>query len=157
MSERHTAVSAMLVAAGTAALVHAGLAWSPVAALRFGLVAAGLAFVAEAVVVRAGWLVHRLRPRAFGVPLPVLAGWIAATYVAYRVAVPVAGSPGAPLVAAVVATAADLLGDPVGVRLGLWEYPRPGLVGPRIRGVPWWNFAGWLVLTWAVVALGTPA
>lgn len=157
VSDRHAAVATGLGVAGAAALVHAGLVWSPLDAAQFGLVAAGLAFVAEAVVVNAGWLVHRLRPRVVGVPLPVLAGWIAATYVAFRVAALLVGPTGAPVVAAALATAADLVGDPVGVQAGLWEYPDAGPPGPRIVGVPWWNFAGWFLLTFVVATVAVPA
>lgn len=156
MLDRHRAFEATLWAAGAAALVHAGLAWSPADALRFGLVAVGLAFVAETVVVNAGWLVHRLGPQVAGVPVPVLAGWVAATYVAYWTATLLVEPGTAPVVAAALATAADLLGDPVGVRAGFWTYPDGGLPGPTIADVPWWNFAGWLALTCVVGVVGAP-
>lgn len=157
MPERHAVFAAALVAAGVAVLVHAAIAWSLAGAVRFGLVAAGLAFVAELLVVGAGWLDHRLRPQVRGVPVPVLAGWFAATYVAYRVATFLVGPADAPVVAATLATAADVVGDPFGVRAGFWEYPDRGPAEPQVAGVPWWNFVGWFLLTLAVATVGPPA
>lgn len=157
VSARHGAFAGVLVVAGAASLVHAAVTWSLAGAIRFGLVAAGLAFVAELLVVGAGWLDHRLRPQVRGVPVAVLAGWIAATYVAYRVATLLVGPGDAPVVAATLATAADLVGDPFGVRAGFWEYTDRGPAKPRIVGVPWWNFVGWFLLTLAVATVGPPA
>lgn len=157
MSGRHAAFAVGLVVAGVASLVHAAVTWSLASAVRFGLVAAGLAFVAELLVVGAGWLDHHLRPQVRGVPVPVLAGWVAATYVAYRVATLLVGPADAPVVAATLATAADLVGDPFGVRAGFWEYTHRGPAEFRIAGVPWWNFVGWFLLTLAVATVGPPA
>lgn len=148
-------VSIGLVILGALALVHAGFVWSPGAALRFGAVAVGSSLGAELFVVRAGWLDHRLEPQVWGVPLAALSGWVAAIYGWYQVAVLFV--PGvAPIAAALLATGADLVIDPFGVRAGLWSYPRPGVPGPRLYDVPWWNFAGWFVLTVVVTTIGTP-
>ena len=56
-------------------------------------------------------------------------------------------------VTAVVATALDVVADPRGVRDGIWAYPESWLSSPRIRGVPWWNFAGWLFVVFVTAML----
>ena len=55
--------------------------------------------------------------------------------------------------AALAATLYDVLADPVGVRRGLWTYPDVAVSNPRYRGVPWWNFAGWLAIVFATAML----
>lgn len=153
---REGAVSGLLLVLGVSALVHAMLAWSPVAAIQFGAVAVGLAFVAEVAVVQVGLLRHRLYPQVLGVPLAALAGWTFSIYVCFRLATFAVDPAFAPIVTAGIATAFDLVLDPIGVRAGLWEYPRAGIPGPRFRDVPWWNFAGWLLLPAVVVSLAGP-
>ena len=136
------------------ALGHALLTWPIRSALVLFVSAAVVAFVGEATVIRLGLLRHHTGPRVVGVPLVVLAAWPATVYVFYRMAALVvpAGLEAAAL-AAVVATLYDVIADPVGVRRGLWTYPRARVSNPRYRGVPWWNFAGWLVIVFATSML----
>lgn len=142
---------------GGVAAIHAGITWPATATLAFLALTVGLSFAAERVAVRAGLLVHRTGPRLAGVPVAALAGWTAAVYVWYRVALLAVGvDPAAPVLAAALATASDAVADPHGVASGLWDYPDPGLPGPRFRGVPWWNFAGWFLLTLVVTAAVQP-
>jgi putative membrane protein len=132
------------------AVVHAALTWSVVASATFAAVALALAFAAELVVVALGLLVHHTRPRVAGVSVWALLGWVGITYVSYRLVLVVVPAALAPPVAAVLATAVDVVVDPRGVESGLWSYPESSLSRPRYRGVPWWNFVGWLLLTSAV-------
>jgi uncharacterized membrane protein len=150
--ETRFGVGSLAVAALSVA--HGALTWGPVAAATFAGVAVALAFVAEVAVVGVGLLEHHTRPRLAGVAVPALLGWIGATYLSYRAALLVVAPDVAPVAAAVLATAFDVAADPRGVDDGLWSYPESRLSEPRYRGVPWWNFAGWLVLVTAVTWLG---
>ena len=145
-----------MVATGVAALalVHAVGTWTPrrTAALFVG--GAAIAFVAEAVVVRLGVLRHHTGPRLAGVPVAVVLAWPATVYVFYRAASLVV-PPGVPAagLAAVAATAVDVVADPVGVEAGHWSYPEAAVSRPRLRGVPWWNVVGWLAIVFATAML----
>lgn len=137
-------------------VAHALLTWPlpDVVALFVG--GATLAFVAEALAVRLGLLEHAMTPRVAGVPLVVVAAWPATAYVVYRIALLVApAGVEAAALAAVLATLYDVLADQQGVREGVWSYPVHPLSTPRLRGVPWWNFAGWLVLVFVTAMLPT--
>jgi len=151
---RRFAVTTAAVA--VVALTHALLTWPlpDVAALFVG--GATLAFVAEAVVIRLGLLEHAMAPRVAGVPLVVLAAWPATAYVFYRIALlALPAGVEAAAVAAVLGTLYDVVADPQGVHEGVWSYPEHPLSSLRFRGVPWWNFAGWLVLVFATAMLPT--
>lgn len=143
------------VGVGLIALVHALLTW-PIAATAalFGGGAA-VAFVAEVVAVNGGWLTHHRKPQLLGVPLYVLPGWTGTIYVAFRLASLVLAGWPAVLGAAVLATASDVVLDPGGVARGHWSYDT-STPGPRYRGVPWWNFAGWLLVSAVTAALAVP-
>ena len=154
-SERTLVVTT--VALGTLALAHAALTWPPVATLAFFGGGALVAFVAEAVVIELDWLEHHVGRTVGGVPLYVLFGWTGTVYVAFRVALLVTDGWTAVAVAGVLATGYDVLTDHRGVAAGYWTYT-DDLSGPRYRGVPWWNFAGWfgissLTATFAVAFL----
>ena len=155
MDERRAfAIATLLVAA--AAVVHAVLTWPPRATLALFLGGAALALVAEAVVIRLGLLRHALTPQVAGVPLLVLLAWPATVYIFYRAAALVV-APGVPAaaLAAVAATLYDVRVDPRGVQLGLWTYPESRLSRPRVRGVPWWNFLGWVGIVFVTALLPT--
>jgi len=139
------------------AVVHGALTWGPAATARFVVIAVVAAFVAEVAVIRLGLLEHHTGPQLVGVPLAALAGWTGSIYVAYRVAALAVDPTVAPLLAGVLATAMDVLTDPPYVEVGAWSYPPARVSEPRYRGVPWWNFAGWFVLTAAVSWAATPA
>ena len=134
------------VSLGIIALAHAAFTWPVYATLAFFGVGALIAFVAEAAVVNAGWLEHHIGPKVLGVPLYVLFGWTGTIYVAFRVSLLVTDGWTAVVTAGVLATVYDILTDHQGVEQGHWTYT-DDLPGPRYRGVPWWNFAGWFAIS----------
>jgi putative membrane protein len=93
-----------------------------------------------------------LRPQVAGLPLAVPLAWFAMGLPAREAAGAVVGQRG---IAARVAlgaaclTAWDLFLDPQMVGEGYWSWRRPG----RYRGIPWTNFAGWLLAGAAVMGL----
>jgi uncharacterized membrane protein len=108
---------------------------------------------------------HHLRPQVGGVPLAIALGWYNIVYGTFAVTESVLNTTGQhersrALVpaAALAATDLDLLLDPAGLDLGLWQWSRKGpyaieVEGPNgKRGVPLLNYAGWIALT-AGVAL----
>ena len=145
----------LTVALGGGALVHAALTWPPAATLALFCGGAVVAFAGEAVVINLGWLQHHVGATVLGVPLYVLAGWTGIVYAAFRVALLLTEGPGAVALGAVLATGYDLLTDHRGVTEAYWTYT-DDLPGPRIRGVPWWNFAGWLAVSGATAGLALP-
>ena len=155
MDERRAFEIATLVLSA-AVLVHALVTWEPRATLGLFVGGAALAFVAEAAVIRLGLLRHEMAPRVAGVPLLVVLAWPATVYLFYRTAALIVppGVPAATL-AAVAATLYDVRVDPRGLELGLWAYPESALSNPRFRGVPWWNFLGWLAIVFATAMLPT--
>lgn len=139
------------------ALTHALLTWSldRVVVLFGG--GAAIAFVVEALVIRAGLLEHHTGPQVAGVPLAIIAVWPSVVYLWYRIALLVVepGVSGAAL-AAVLATVWDVIADPRGVG-DLWSYRSSWVSDPRYRGVPWWNFVGWLLVVFTTAMLPTLA
>jgi uncharacterized membrane protein len=150
--------AASTVAFGLLAVAHAALTWPTRVTVAFFGGGAVVAFVAEAVVVRLGWLDHHLEfgPAPLDVPLYVLLGWTGVVYVAFRLASLVADGWPAVALAALLATGYDALTDPRGVAEGFWTYT-DDLPGPRYAGVPWWNTAGWLVISTATAAFAVLA
>jgi hypothetical protein len=137
-------------------LSHALLTWplADVLALFGGGIV--VAFVAEAGVIRVGLLRHHVRPQVLGVPGAVLLGWPAFVYAAVRVAGLFLADPVAvAALAAVLATLVDVVVDPPSLEEGAWAYPQSRLSGTRYRGVPWWNFAGWLAVVFLTAMLPT--
>lgn len=135
-------------------LGHAVLTWpltDTLALFGGGIV---VAFVAEAPAIRAGLFHHNIRPQLLGVPLTVLLAWPAVVYVTVRVAgLLVSGGVAVAALAAVLATLFDMGTDPPAVEEGAWTYPDTPISAPRFRGVPWWNFAGWLVVVFLTAML----
>lgn len=149
------ALAGTIVAIGIVALAHAALTWPLFATIAFFGGGTVVAFVAEAVAIDRGWLEHHIGPKLVGVPLYVLLGWTATVYVAFRVALLVTDGWIAVVVAGALATGYDALVDHRGVADGHWTYT-DDLPGPRYRGVPWWNFAGWLAISCATAAFAVP-
>ncbi|NEU55843.1 carotenoid biosynthesis protein [Halorussus sp. MSC15.2] len=143
------------VAVGVAALVHAVFTWPLDATVALFVGGAAVAFVAEAVAIGLGWLEHHIGPKLLGVPLYVLLGWTGVIYVVFRVGLLVTDGAAAVAVAALLATGYDLLADHHGVEDGHWTYT-DDLPGPRRRGVPWWNYAGWTVISAVTAGLALP-
>lgn len=147
--------AALTIGTGLVALAHAILTWPIEATLALfggGIV---VAFVAEAVVIHSGWVDHHIGPKLLGVPLYLLLGWTGTVYIVYRVALRWTGGWTAVVVAALLATGYDVLTDHRGVAEGFWSYT-DDLPGPRFRGVPWWNYLGWVLVTGATAALARP-
>ena len=104
---------------------------------------------------------HHARPQAKGVPLAIVLGWYNVSYAAFSVTeslLTAAGSKASdrsralPFVTALLATDLDLLLDPAGLDAGLWEWRGEGAYAKGVRGrngkrgVPLYNFAGWLAI-----------
>lgn len=135
------------------ALAHALWTWPLHRVLVLFVGGAAIAFLGEAAVIRLGLLEHHTGPKIAGVPLAIVAVWPAVVYAFSRLALLVVDTgPAAAALAALLATAWDLLTDPRGVG-ELWTYPESALSSPRIRGVPWWNFAGWLLIVFVIALL----
>ena len=108
---------------------------------------------------------HHVRPQVGGVPLAIALLWY---NVGYGTIAMMRGtinatdqhkrreSPALAPAAALTATNLDLLLDPLGLDLGLWEWSGDGPYAPEVkgpngkRGVPLLNFVGWLALTTSV-------
>jgi len=109
---------------------------------------------------------HRLRYRIAGVPFAILLGWYCVIHGSFVVAGRISNrffpDEGAristlPTVAALVATALDLILDPAGLEAGLWEWSADGVYASGIQGangcngVPLVNYLGWIALVGGVV------
>ncbi len=133
---------------------HAVVTWPLPDVLALFAGGAAVAFVLEAPAIRAGLFTHHLRPTVAGVPLTILLAWPAVVYAAVRVAALVVDGPVAVAVtAAVLGTLVDLVTDPAAVEDGAWEFHGHEIPGPWFRGVPWWNFAGWLLIVFVTAML----
>ncbi|QSG12030.1 putative membrane protein [Halapricum desulfuricans] len=143
------------VGLGLLGLAHAIVTWPVAATIALFGGGAAIAFVAETLVVALGWLEHHVDPKVGGVPLYVLFGWTVVIYLAFRLALLVTDGWTAVVATAVVATAYDVLTDHRGVDDGHWTYT-DDLPGPRYRGVPWWNYLGWLFISFLTAAVTVP-
>jgi uncharacterized membrane protein len=126
------------------------------------LLALGLATASagELAATAAKQVAHRLPARVGGVPLILIPGWYVAMAAGYHLALAAlperAGPPAVGAVAALAGTAADLAADPLGLANAYWVWPRDGgyarsVVGDNgRRGVPWGNYAAWLLMVGAV-------
>lgn len=141
-----------VVVLGLLALLHAVVTWPLDAVVAFFGGGALVSFIAEAVVVNRGWLKHHIGPKVLGVPLYTLFGWTGTIYVAFRLALVVTEGWIAVGVTGVLATTYDIFTDPRGVSDGYWTYT-DDIPGPRYRGVPWWNFFGWLFISCLMAAV----
>ena len=146
---------ATTVALGLLAGLHAIFTWPARAVLALFVGGGAIAFLAEAIVIAWDWLEHHIGPTVLGVPLYVLFGWTGAVYVAFRLALLVTEAWFAVALGAALATGYDLLTDHYGVESGYWTYT-DDLAGPRFRGVPWWNYAGWYIVSALTAALAMP-
>lgn len=151
-SRTFAATTALL---GVAALAHALLTWPLEATIALFVGGAVVAFVGEMIAVTLGWLEHHVGPKVAGVPLYTLPGWTAVIYVAVRIALLVTDGWAIVPIAAGFATTYDVLVDNRGVEEGHWTY-HDGPPGPRHRNVPWWNYAGWFVVSGVTAALTVP-
>ncbi|WP_238420568.1 carotenoid biosynthesis protein [Gordonia sp. 'Campus'] len=160
-----TVASVLLLA--SAALVHVGATRGPGAAAALAVIAGGGGLLAEAVGVSTGFpfgtyeYTDGLGLKAFGVPVLVPLAWIMMSWPALVVtrrlvgALGVSGAATRPIIAVVGAyalTAWDVFLDPQMVDQGnwAWRYPEPSL--PGVADIPLTNFAGWLLVSFLMIA-----
>lgn len=143
------------VGLGVAGIAHALLTWPLAGVIAFFGGGAVVAFLAEAIAINMGWLEHHIGPTVLGVPLYVLFAWTGVVYLIFRLTLLVTGGMEAVGLTAVIATGYDILTDHQGVTQGHWTYT-DDLPGPRYRGVPWWNYAGWLFISAVTPWLALP-
>lgn len=111
---------------------------------------------------------HHTRPQARGVPLAITLGWYNVSYAVFSVTeslLRAAGFRGSgrhralPPAVALLATDLDLLLDPAGLDAGLWEWSGEGAYASEVRGrngrrgVPLYNFAGWLAIESSIASV----
>jgi hypothetical protein len=136
-------------------LAHALLTWPLGDALALFVGGIAVAFVVEAPAISVGLFIHYLRPKVAGIPVSILLAWPAVVYLAVRAASLVVDGPLAvAALAAVLGTLADAAAEPGAVEDGAWTYSTT-IPGPRVRGVPWWNAAGWLGVVFVTALLPT--
>ena len=112
---------------------------------------------------------HHIQPQISGVPLAIALGWYNVGYGTLAIVNGAFNDGDEPRVrkslvpaVALVATSFDLLLDPFGLDLGLWEWGEGGpyaseVKGPNSkRGIPLLNFAGWIALTAGVTLAYQP-
>ncbi|NJP26459.1 carotenoid biosynthesis protein [Microbispora hainanensis] len=149
--------TAVVVLLAVGALAFAAAAYTPRRAAGAFTAAVAAGYAAEWIGTRTGLPFGDYRytdvlwPRPGGVPLIVAIAWggmgLAAHAVARRVAP--RGRMAPILAGALALTAWDLFLDPQMLGLGLWVWAEPG----PYRGVPLTNFAGWLLVSFLVMAL----
>ena len=130
-------------------------------ALLFAALGSGIPILGELLAIHALKVIrHYVQPQFSGVPLAIALGWYNVGYGTLAMVngafndgdKPRATKSLAPTVA-LAATSFDLLLDPIGLDLGLWEWSEGGPYAPEIkgpngkRGIPLLNFAGWIALT----------
>ena len=129
--------------------------------LLFAALANGIPILGELLAIHVLKVIrHHIQPQISGVPLAIVLGWYNIGYGTLTIVNGAFNDEDEPrvrksLVAAValVATSFDLLLDPFGLDLGLWEWGEGGpyaseVKGPNSkRGIPLLNFAGWIALT----------
>jgi uncharacterized membrane protein len=109
---------------------------------------------------------HHVRPQVGGVPLAIVLGWYNVAYGTFAVTENIldttsqqeeSGRALAPA-ATLAATSLDLVMDPAGLDLGLWQWGYDGAYAAEVagpngkRGVPLLNYVGWICLL-ATIAL----
>ncbi len=134
--------------------------------LLFGILGHTIPVLGEYLVVNVLKILrHHLKPQAKGIPLAVALGWYNVCYATFAMVESILNgteldeaerSRSSWLGTALVATSLDLLVDPFGLDLGLWEWRDDGPYATEIEGpngrhdVPLLNFVGWLGLTASV-------
>ncbi|MDQ4079059.1 MAG: carotenoid biosynthesis protein [Chloroflexota bacterium] len=131
--------------------------------ILFAALSVGLAGVGEYLATnRTVILQHHLQPQVKRVPLAALLSWYNISYITFALLDGLLASSSLspevrrqtlPATTAVTATSLDLLLDPMGLDMGLWEWTQGGpyaneITGPNgKRGIPLDNFVGWMLLT----------
>ncbi len=135
-------------------------AWGLWATVRVASIIAGLGWAVEFVGSHTGLpfgryhYTERLQPQLGGVPLLIPLAWLMMLPPAWAVAEEITGRPGMAfvIVAALAFTAWDLFLDPQMVAWSFWEWDQPG----GYFGIPWVNYAGWLLASAVMTALAAP-
>lgn len=148
----------LLQAATVVAVLYA--AWGLWPTLRAALIVAGLGWGVEYVGSHTGLpfghyhYTERLQPQLGGVPLLIPLAWLMMLPPAWAVARLITGGAGASsiLTTALAFTAWDLFLDPQMVAWGFWVWDQPG----SYFGIPWLNYAGWLLASAVMTALSAP-
>ncbi|MFB6254162.1 MAG: carotenoid biosynthesis protein [Halobacteriaceae archaeon] len=131
--------------------IHAILTWPANAVLVFFIGGAIIAFVAEAIVINAGWLEHHIGLQFLGVPLYVGIAWPGLIYIVFRISMLLTSGLTAIALTGILATIFTVITDPYGVAQNYWTYTAD-MPGFRYRNVPWWNFVGWLLISSGISA-----
>lgn len=138
-----------------------GRAWAAIPTLRTVIVIALLAWLAEAVGSATGLpfgryhYTPRLQPQLAGVPLLIPLAWLMMLPPAWAVAHLITrrwSGPAFVAAAALAMTTWDMFLDPQMVRWDFWRWAQPG----GYFGIPWLNFAGWLLIAALITALVRP-
>ena len=132
--------------------------------LLFGALGNAIPILGELLAIHALKVIrHHIQPQTRGVPLAIALGWynvgygtLAAVNGAFNDGDEPRATKSLALTVALVATSLDLLLDPFGLDLGLWEWSEDGLYASEVkgpngkRGIPMLNFAGWITLSTGV-------
>ncbi len=151
-------VGVLVQAAASVALLLPAWGWLRTAATALAVVL--LAWAAEFAGSRTGIPFGRyrytawLRPQLGGVPLLIPLAWLMMLPPAWAVADLVTAERGIAFIAvsALSFTAWDLFLDPQMVGWGLWAWERPR----GYFGIPWTNYAGWLLVSAAITVAVQP-
>ena len=142
-------------------MVLLGRAWGAVPAVRAVIIIGVLAWLAEAVGSATGLpfgryhYTARLQPQLAGVPLLVPLAWLMMLPPAWAAAGLITrrwSGPAFVAAAALAITAWDLFLDPQMVSWDFWQWTQPG----SYFGIPWQNFAGWLLTAAAITTVVRP-
>jgi uncharacterized membrane protein len=132
--------------------------------LLFGALGNAIPILGELLAIHVlGVIRHHIQPQTKGVPLAIALSWYNVGYGTLAVVNGAFNDGDKPRVrkslipiVALTATSVDLLLDPFGLDLGLWEWSEGGPYAPEIKGpngkcgIPLLNFAGWITLTTGV-------
>ena len=153
LSGHRFALVAVLI--GLITFLHGLVTWPLPAVLALFIGGALIAFGAEIIAIRTQALSHHIGPQVGGVPLYLLAAWPGTIYVAFRLSLLVTEGWYAVFLCATLATIYDVFTDYRGVEAGNWSFT-DRIRGPTYRGVPWWNFVGWFLISCSTAALALP-
>jgi len=143
-----------------ASLAHALVSRGPRAAAGLLAAAGGGGLLAESVGVASGVpfggyeYASSLGPAVLGVPLVIPLAWMMMAWPAYLVGVRLARGRAARVAVSAVGLAAwDLFLDPQMVGAGHWRWADPTPALPGVPAVPLTNYAGWVLVAVAVMAV----
>jgi putative membrane protein len=155
---RGVTVGVLLQAAAVIVILASAWGWGRAALVA--LMVLGMGWAVEYLGSRTGvpfgryHYTDRLQPQLGHVPLLIPVAWLMMLPAAWAVAQYITGGYGIAfvLVSALAFTAWDLFLDPQMVGWGLWVWERPG----GYFGIPWTNYAGWLLAAAGMTAVTAP-